>query len=595
MRNQYVKQLITPWLLLALPVAFLPLQLSGAVRNVTGASMGVGLTVSLIALGALLMVGISKDRGISSLFGSPSPIAVLGSALQAVLLGICFYRLAYNPDFGGLPNSYVGVDFGNHLLVYQSFVRDSPQTYLGFIAFHSLVYWYHQVIGHTLPPPQAMYTSVRCAIYTFYYVIPLALAISVYPTVARTSESVRRTVFVLLLSLPLQLCALWFLAFPIVHYLQADGFLAQIASFFPLLIGWITVGLCERAGVRLALCVFWLGALRFTYGLNLGDASIAAALFCWSEQRYITHRGLRWAYRAFVPAALLAGIFVYRELYPLQIKVGYFIDYFYEWTVPALIALSSILLVSARMLSTVGVAVAPASRRLWSYAACFGLVSGAVQAAYLYARLPVHYYFLKYGIVAPVMVSIACVGPVVALGEHAMRKGMSYRLRRESRYLRIGFVLALALTEVALAHGFEIYRYWAAENAFGKRPYRLIHSHYDSTAARFIHATLQTRGAQFGGYFDPFWPRMFVHNAIYNKFSSERDWKYNRAFERRDLTLPEMSGHCYFARGSADNYGGIDVPTGAQVQGILARKTACRYYRARWDGEPVVLCAMCLP
>jgi hypothetical protein len=58
---------------------------------------------------------------------------------------------------------------------------------------------------------------------------------------------------------------------PIGVYLFADGFWPQLAGVVPLVVVVLGHGLLERALARLLLLGFGLVALRYTYGLNLGD------------------------------------------------------------------------------------------------------------------------------------------------------------------------------------------------------------------------------------------------------------------------------------------------------------------------------------
>ena len=577
-----------PWATVLPLLVLLPFLLSGAVRFSLGWSLERSLLVCATALG-LAVLGFGLPR-----LPVSGGVATLGTLAVAVILVACTYRLWWTPVLGGLPNTSVGVDAGNHIIVYQRFLGAQHRQYQGFVGMYALMYWYEKLIAsRSVSSTVSMYHALRFAHYAAVLSIPVALALVVYPSLASLKGRAQQFA-ALLLTLPVQGCVLAVLVFPPVQYYQAEGFYSQIAGLLPLLFGWLMFGLCEDAGERLFVCGFWLVVQRFTYGLNLGDALLTCAVLWSWDLREMGSTWLRWGARLFISAALGGAYLVYMELRPLRGMQGYFTQHSIGWLLPSELLLSLVLLVAPRALSSVGVSVSDAARRLWRYAGTFGSINGTLTVLYFVVDAPQTYYIFKYSLYAVVVVMIASVGPVSTLIAHLISKGWRWAFGRKALRVVVGGAAMYALVLLGLLKGHQVYRAQAAERYERSEPSVQLYSHFEPRVDAFIDRTLSARNARFGGYYDPFWSRMFLMNALRFQFSARRDYVFNRAFERAERMFPDEPGKCYFWLGKPTDYaGGLHRPMGEHLSELNAQRAACESFSVRWSEQEQTVCAAC--
>ena len=577
-----------PWATVLPLVVLLPFLLSGAVRF----SLGWSLERSLLACGtalALAMLGFGLPR-----LPASGRVATLGTFAVALTLVACTYRLWWTPVLHGLPNTSVGVDVGNHIITYQRFIGAHHRQYEGFVGLYALMYWYERLsASHGVSPTASMYYALRFAHYAAVLSIPVALALVVHPSLASLKGRAEQFA-ALLLTLPVQVCVLAVLVFPPVQYYQAAGFYAQIAGLFPLLFGWLLFGLCEDAGERLVVCGFWLVVQRFTYGLNLGDAFLTCAILWSLDLRELGSTWLRWGARLFIPAALGGAYLVYLKLWPLRGMQGYFTEHSIGWLLPSELVLSLALLVAPSAFSSVAVSVSDAARRLWRYAGTFGLINGTITVLYLASGAPQRYYIFKYSLYAVVLVMISSVGPVAVLIAHLISKGSRSACGREALRVLAGGVAMYALVLLGLWKGHQAYHTQAVERYERTKPPVQLYSHFEPRVDAFIDRTLSARNAQFGGYYDPFWSRMFLMNALRFQLSSRRDYVFNRAFERAERMFPDEPGKCYFWLGKPEDYAGaLHRPMGEHLRELNAQRASCERFPVQWSENEQTVCATC--
>jgi len=314
-----------PWATLLPLLGLLPLMLSGAVRYTYGSSFVVSIAlpsaVFVILAGLVYVYGLPRIEQARSRVVAPAVFAVF-------VLAIAFsYELWWTPLFNGLPNTFDGVDVGNHLLIYQKFVQPGEhRQYVGFVTMYAVMHWYRLLLAEKMAAEPSYWHALRFTHYAFMLVLPLAIALVVYPVLARIRSGIQASIAALL-SVPLQLAALGFLLFPVVQYYQAEGFYSQIAGLYPLVFGWLCYGLIEHAGLRFQICCVWLVVQRFTYGLNMGDVLFALAYLWLWDARNIRFVLLRWAAWAFVPVACYGAWKILSKLWNQRYATGYFIDY----------------------------------------------------------------------------------------------------------------------------------------------------------------------------------------------------------------------------------------------------------------------------
>jgi hypothetical protein len=582
-----------PWATLLPLTLLLPFMMSGAVRYESGASFETSLAMP--AALCVMAAGWVWTYGLPQIEQAASRVAAYATLASALLLVGFTFELWWTPLFGGLPNTFEGVDIGNHLLIYQRFVKPGEhQQYAGFVTMYALMHWYRVLLAGGELPARSYYEALRFAHYAFLLALPVTLALVVYPVLASVRGAIRALIAAVA-CLPLQLAALGFLLFPVVSYYQAEGFFSQVAGLYPLLFGFLSYGLIEHAGTRFVLCCFWLIVERYTYGLNLGDLLLALAYLWLFDARGIRARWLRWGAWAFVPVATYVAWRVLRRLWPLRGARGYFIMHPTAWVLGGIVLMSMLLLLAPGFLRQRGIACSAASERLWRYAGVHGFATGTLMAIYFALGAPLLYYIEKFSLYATVLLALACVGPVAALLVHVLEHGPRWLLERDNARLVWGMTALGALALFASLQGYVVYRPMARERWQHQVPSAALYANYQPEIEAFFEHTLRTHKGTFGGYYDPFWPRMFTHNALHFLFSHARDHYFNFDFIYGKALFYEESGRCFFVQGSPSDYlAGPNADLTRQITRLYDRRQECTSFHPSWSERALTLCAACL-
>ncbi len=580
-----------PWAALLLASLPLPFLLSGAVRFLTGWTLGTSLLLCVATMGLALCMYVWRAPAWNE---SPTRVPVIAALAMMAMTIAWFFRLWWTPVFRGLPNTIWGVDVGNHALLYLRFTEGDHQQYEGFVGLYALIHWYRQTFGAWLSKTNAIYFGIRFAHYVCMLAVPVALGLVPYPALAQL-RTTRQQLVASALIIPFAMSVLTFLIFPPAGYYQAEGFYSQIVGVYPLMLGWLCFGLLENPALRFLVCMFWVVVQRFSYGLNLGDLLLTLA-YLWSYEAWaIRPLWLRWGAVLFVPVALAAACLVDDKLYALRGAHGYFINHSVPWVLGGQLVLSSALLSAPAALHAAGVSVTDPAQRLWRYAGTFGLVNGALTMLYFAYDAPLEYYILKYSLYPVILVCAASVGPIASVIAHMVSSDLKTLLRRESMRLIVAMLAVGALSAGALRHGHASYRPLAVERYERTRPNMVLFSHYEPKVDAFIDRTLETRNAQFGGYYDPYWPRMFLTDALRFQFSAVPDFVYNRAFERAERMFEDKPGHCYFYLGDVQHYHGpSSVPLKRHLTQLREHQVDCMSFQPRWGLYELRVCAACL-
>jgi hypothetical protein len=582
-----------PWATLLPLLSLLPFMLSGAVRYAYGSSFVVALALpsalSVIAAGLVYVYGLPR---IEQAHSRVAALATFGLTLLAV--GLTF-ELWWTPLFAGLPNTFEGVDIGNHLLIYQRFVRPGGhRQYAGFVTLYALMHWYRVLFDSQPAPGPSYWYALRFAHYACLLVLPVSIALVVYPVLARVRGAIQTSV-VAVFCMPVVLGALGLLCFPVVQYYQAEGFYSQIIGLYPLLFGWLCYGLIEHAGARFLLCCFWLVVQRFSYGLNMADTLFALAYLWLWDARSIRWPLVRWGAWAFVPAACWVAARILRQLLVLRYAKGYFIEYLDGWVLLSMPLLALLLMLAPSLLRQRGIAVAPASERLWRYAGSHGLVTTLLLLLYVAAGGPRMYYFQKYTLYSSLLLAVASVGPVCTLLAHLLTTGWAWMWRLERAQFLFGAALLAALALGAAAQGYRAYWALASERWHRSTPSAGMYATWEPEVDDFIAKTLADKKAAFGGYYDPFWPRMFTQNTFYFFFSHARDHIFNGDFLAGAQMFGEDPGHCLFMAGSPEDYApGASSDMGKQLRRLHGARGLCHTFQPAWSAAPRTVCATCL-
>ncbi|MBP47493.1 MAG: hypothetical protein CMH53_06105 [Myxococcales bacterium] len=307
------------------------------------------------------------------------------------------------PGFEGLP-TIGGGDAGNHLALAGAWATQMPQVYAGFSGLYALLFavdqgWRHDLLRSLHDVHRA---GLTCAVFFALLCIwrPLRDATGGrkwFGACAALTSGV----------------LIWPSSIGLVsHYLQIDGFLPQNFALAPLLattaaVVWVS----DRVSRTLAICV-GLVLLRFTYGLQLGDALLGAALLCGLNAVKSPQR-LAWSGLSF--AMFCAACVVWWQLVIRRSKTGGVQHFSPHLITLGLLALSAALLPLLRQVKHQADA---ACQRVswWS----LGLIAPSLVMGAMTWTLPDAqrgYYLWKYpftavamsGLVAPALLTMTCV------------------------------------------------------------------------------------------------------------------------------------------------------------------------------------------
>jgi len=581
-----------PWATLLPLLVILPFSLSGAVRYTLGLGLGASLALVLVLCA---LAGAAVHRyGLPDTSRARSWHAALAALLVTLGLTAVTFRLWWTPLYRGLPNTAAGIDIGSHLAIFHNFSSVDPKQYEGFVGLYALMYWYGKLFATTGSASATVFYGLRFAHYAYLLALPVALSLVLYPVLATISNT-RRLWTVALLSLPAQLAVLVVALFLPLEYYAAEGFYSQIAGLYPLVFGWLFYGLVEHAGSRFVLCCAWLVVQRFTYGLNLGDTLVTLSYLWLWEASEIRTRWLRYGALAFVPVALFTGYTVYVKLLPMRSWLGLLTAAALPWSTGVQLLLSVALLMAPDVFESAGVVASRASVRLWRFAGAFGFINGALTAVYFALGEPREYYILKYGLYAMVLVSMAALGPLCTLIAHFVQGDLRWRDSLASVRLSIGVLVITGLVSLGFVEAYRPYRGWAQERYQRTVPNAMLFSIFEPRVDSFIQRTLAAHHATFGGYFDPHWSRMLVHNTVFGGFFERPTHHLRYEFFASTLTFPSTPGRCIFAAGEPGWYHTPpDSATGAQIRDIAEHSDDCKSYVPRWGAAPLKVCAKCV-
>ncbi|HEX5661533.1 MAG TPA: hypothetical protein VFX59_30295, partial [Polyangiales bacterium] len=286
---------------------------------------------------------------------------------------------------------------------------------------------------------------------------------------------------------------------------------------------------------------------------------------------------------------------VLRKLWLLRLAPGYFIAYPVPWIVGSMVLTSLLLLLAPTMFRQLGIAFSAASERLWRYAAMNGMATGLLMAVYFAYGTPTRYYIQKFSLYTSVLLAIACVGPLTTLVTHLVERGPRWLLSLEHARFVWGASAFTAVAMFAAVQGYIVYWPMARERWLHLAPSKALYSNYEPAVDDFIEKTMREHKAGFGGYYDPFWPRTFTHNALHFFFAHARDHYFNGDFVLGNALFLEGPGLCFFVQGTPDEYlAGPHTEMVRQIQRLYNTRDVCTSFRPEWSERPLSVCAACL-
>ncbi len=458
--------------------------LAGGIRASTYMSLWPAMALSGASLVALLLLTRVDSKGTL--------------VVPAVCFGLFSCGVLFDARFDGMP-SVGGGDAGNHLSIHFQFLKDAPNIYHGFVAGYALVGAFERV---GLDP----FESFRAVYYLVFFGVATA------PVLTLSTHSKKQTALALV-----SVASLWlFFLGPELHYLQSDGFFAHAFSLGVLLALVVFIRALSPNTV-LPWCLLTLVAVRFSYGLNLGDMALSMAV---ATAFLPVSRRLK---APLVVALSLIGLVAWWNLWPIFNTFGSLVEP--RWKYRLL----------GTFLSCVGLLVlrqkiADDKRFVSNWAAAFAVFS-LVADGVLWSTQKPQYYFFKH-MLGPAMVSL-----VVLISELFSNWRATASLVR-TRWLLVGLVgLSFASQVRASVPYFESF----AERL--TRPHATAHLTplFSPSVAAAVAKAADEQHCRVGGIVTPVWHQWVFLNAAFQTFDV---WKTGEKYFPDKM--PHQPGRCRF-------------------------------------------------
>jgi glycosyltransferase involved in cell wall biosynthesis len=535
--------------------------LSGPLRALSGMSLTLAfvLLTSLLLFPAkkLLLSALRKERIFST------------SNLLGLILTFLFVYFLYSPPLGGLVSTGGG-DAADHLYYRLKFVESDASMYHGFVSFFSFTYWLEFLFGLTA------YQSFQAAFYFFACCLFFLLGQIAQKTLSKEKGSTPRSalyftgLFLLTMYIPFDK-----ILFPMISYLQADGFYPQLFGLLPLALAACFYSLSE---VSLTRCIVLLAALllyRYSYALNLAELSFTIFILLSMEAKGALKRV---RFLLILMGAALAA-YCLLLLYPLVHLGGATLA-----TNQAGILLGSVLLGSLFIYLQRTAKNAPL-QRLCLFAGVFSLSSALpVFLAQLFS-IETQYYLYKYTYHSSALLILVAV-PVIttALYRLLFLRPTWQMMRSNTPALLTCCVASLGL--LSLKSGYEITRPHYEERKQSAPPFEILQPLAEHTAVSTIQTVLQTEGKAFGGFVTtPLWALSGFTNASFNYYH------YNMPRLHQTGKLRDDPGHCIFWNSSTadmERLQALGTQTLVQYLYQLEQKHGSQSieYSSTWNDEP---------
>ncbi len=582
------RELGLPHLLLLLLAPLVPPFLSGALRAALAdeliwktPAVDVPLPVGLVVGGLVTLVGLGWVLARAHV-RSPKPCALIGIAALLLIGTVLVWRCLYNGLFDGLV-SVGGGDAGSHLVNRLNFLA-SPRAPKGSATFYAVTYWAERAFALDA------FGSFRLGFYVIVAAVLVALAASV--AVAGRDAGLRPWAFLLLLfGLVTQT-----ILFPLLHYMQAEGFYNQLFALVPLFVCWATYGLGESPSVRLLVLAVWVVATRYTYGLNVGDALVTASVLAGLDAYSLPpgrRRRLSWALAfAFLAAAPMA----YAKL------VKYWDDaagVTRPFMIPLLAGealLAAALGLLTRLAERANLTLGSCEKRLARFACVVGCINVVPPLVHSLSGRPFQYVLLKYSFAAVALLAAATVVLVPFIVPGIVRHALRGPARSVRRATAAAAVVPTAL--LLLAAAYQPYLRTYVERMRAGPPWKRIGPLADREGLQRIAAALRSENLPFAGLLGASWPVMHFMNAALGEdlIATTENW------EQLAIKSVQVRPGCVFWYAGPEESSKLARrrETGAALVRARLRQLdalpdkRCESYPARWDPSQLLeLCHWC--
>ncbi len=356
-----------------------------------------------------------SDRPFDTPLGLPFWTGIITTTLAAFV----FFRILYNPLFDGLVNTGGGDAFA-HLGIFRDYSRGDVKTYSGFVNLFSTMLFFKNRIG------SETFYALRMAFYASIAFLPAVLGI----IAAKYSASIQwktqsrqplHPFFVLWIFL---LPTLLFSVLPVIHMSQGSGFFSHLFGLAPLFAMWALYAIPSHPYVRAIGLAYGLFALRFSYGLNLGDAIFATAILLGIEAKNSTSRFAKLTFAIAAILALGAAGYSFHLLSSIIQNTGGYRKYVFVATFFSLVLCSAFLIKHINELKDFrDIKGTPENcfsfcslKRFYIFAAAFGSTSTVATLAWYVKSGSATYYIQKYPVYAAI---VLCLATSFALAERA--------------------------------------------------------------------------------------------------------------------------------------------------------------------------------
>ncbi len=270
--------------------------LRSALRWSMAGSAVVGLALALCAW-ALALAATLRRGGVRVEMGVPALLVAAWLPLRMVQVLVESAPQVLVTIGGG--------DFGNHLWIAAQLADRMPGVYLGCTGWH-MTLW---AVSHALGMPMA-----EAAAWAVHLPIGVALALLGVGVVQAASAGWRgRPALAAAIVAALSLClAAEHFGFAVLHYLAAEGFVAQLHALLPWALLWLGLACAREVGAALVVTLLCVVAMRYSYAMDMPALLVGVALLAAAA----TRRPPIWPHRLgvapqswpFAARALLVGL-----------------------------------------------------------------------------------------------------------------------------------------------------------------------------------------------------------------------------------------------------------------------------------------------
>lgn len=431
--------------------------LAGGIRFHTGMSLNLSVLTSLFSLP--LFYKIFSDFRLNS---------YKQFFICLVLFSASVLRL-YNSDLGLLVN-YGCADAANHLSLYRNFINIDPKSYQGFNALYVSWYLFEKIFS--FDTNFALYLSLLFPLFSICFIF------------ARLIN--RSNFFFTLLTLCSAVILFETVILPIIHYNQADGYLAHLFSVSVILpfIVWAGNFHFLAAGFLLLCC-------RFSYGLQLPDLLVTYAIFLCLLALKEKVKARKILIFSLCGLSLIATYLSLAQLFTVFSADGSIIsqnlDYAFAAQIVALAVLIQLLFKTADKSSI--------------FSLLFLLSCLSLQSMWLFSTHEAQYYFSKLFLYSSFLMAVICL------------QSVSEVLNTKSVYLSSSLVMLIAFLIVAQRPYMDTYY----ERVQPSGDYKLISPLIDTKVKKIVNEVLSKESAEFAGYFTSRWGQFSYFNALFGR------------------------------------------------------------------------------